>query len=72
MKSNWIVDIERMTCTLRGTGKVYKIKYVEERNRVCCYNEKDDKWYICTDDIRDEYLKQRALMVDKILLEEEL
>ena len=70
--SNWRIDIESMTCHNIYVGDTFKIKYVEEEDAVYYYWESGSRssWDKCVPQIRDEYLKQRELEVNKILLED--
>lgn len=63
--SNWIVDIEYMTVRHVKEKLYSQIKYKNGN----IYHYWNGGWAKCVDAITDEYLKQRELEVERILLE---
>ena len=71
--SNWVVNIEHMLLVNVGRMRVNKIKYVEEKDMVYHYwnDGKYDGWCECIPEIIAEYKKQRDIVVERLLLEEQ-
>lgn len=69
--SNWIIDIEYMIVRhiSESSNNNMKIKYENGDVYYCWYLEATECWSKCVPEIRDEYLKQRELEAERILLE---
>lgn len=72
IKSNWIVNIEHMIMVNIAKMRVHDIAYVEEVDVLFYHwkNGKHEGWDECVLEVKDEYLRQRDIEVDRIILEE--
>ena len=68
---NWVVDVDKMLCCNIGRSQVFKILYVESEDKIYsldCEGTRDICWNECVSEIRDEYIKQREILAERILL----
>lgn len=68
--SNWIVDVERMLLVNIGKRTISDIKY--ENRKVYAYWQSGayDGWEECVEEIKQEYLEQVEIYIEKQLLGE--